>query len=269
MKTEKIITERLSLIQDPSSPYYCGSAIYLRLLPLIKRRKEEIKEKDSCYPEEEKSLLFLFDKDPIIFEESKKKDGEKINWDRVTSFFQEQAVFFDEFRNRIESVPFQTRSEERNSLLVSCFDTLAEEARENLSVFFDFEESTDEFKQAGVSVLREIEGRVVPYPPRKKIQLTKDQEEGRKLSSLVPSSLLRKLINRKQKGKKPFSSEFDAEKKRKAIQNCLSSRMNKSACMKVSEISRFAAKEISNPGFKIDFDFIASALENLSKIVLE
>lgn len=269
MKTEKTILEGIKKIQNPETGFYCGSAVYLRLLPLISLRKEETKEKDSLYPEEEKSLLLLFEKDPVIFSRTKEKDGEKIPWDDRADFFNEQAVFFSEFRNRVESIPFSFRSESRNKILVSSFDILAEEARENLSVFFDYEEASDEFKQAGVSVLREIEGRCLPYPPRKKIKLTEEQVEERKLSALVPAALLWKLIKRKQTGKKPFRSSFEADKKEEEIQNAIRNGIDKKDCLAISDIAKEAGQEILNVGFQQDFLFVSSVLEALSEILPE
>lgn len=261
MKINKTISEGIKKIQNPETGFYCGSAVYLRLLPLIQLRKEEIKDKDSLYPEEEKSLLFLFEKDPAVFAWTNEKDGEKIPWDDIASFFNEQATFFSEFRNRVESIPFSFRSEGRNRILVSSFDILAEEARENLSAFFDYGEASDEFKQAGVSVLREIEGRCVPYSPRKKIKLTEEQIDTRKLSALIPAGLLWKIIKRKQTGKKPFSAVFEADKKEDEIQIVIQNGIRRNACFEISNIAKEAGEEVQSIGFKADFLFVSSVLE--------
>ena len=93
--------------------------------------------------------------------------------------------------------------------------------------------------------------------------------EERKLSALVPSALLWKLIKRKQTGKKPFRSSFEADKKEEEIQNAIRNGIDKKDCLAISDIAKEAGQEILNVGFQQDFLFFSSVLEALSEILPE
>lgn len=268
MKKEKDILINLPEIADYKSPFYCGSAIYLRMIPFIQMMERERPRGEEFYPQGQKTLLSLYRQDSSVFARTKEKDGKKIPWNSLGLYYRDEADFLSRLRNRIEVLPFSFRSEARNQILVSCFDTLAGQAKESLSVFFDFDEAESLFKAAGVSLLRECEGKLVPLPAIQNPLLSPEEKKTMALCSLVPIALLKKLILRKNLGKNPFSPSLHVED---IVQN-LDSYIQKETRSReerkeASSYALSASKEIKNPSFRNDFLWVWTVLAGFSEIL--
>lgn len=65
---------RLRALGDVKSPLFCGSALYLSLIPVLRLLSKKVEMFHEGFPELEKINRRLFDEDPILFEYSKKEN---------------------------------------------------------------------------------------------------------------------------------------------------------------------------------------------------
>ena len=255
MKKEMTIQE----LGDPSSPYYCGSAALLSLYHLVYSLRKEFKKLYESPDYLLETISSLCYKDADLFSIIRKEDMNEEDAEQAADIFYAYADLFDALPEVITfiskeyqplfdlSLSFlkKTIKEACNPPMDKCPTQVLQRAVFELSLTYRYQEI-----DLGMGEITSIPNDVL-------------------LDSSKPLlAMLSKLTKRKNQGKKPFSQEFDFEKKISSIDVLIDKEtISKEEILEAAIIAKDASSEIKMASLKEDYLYIASYLEAVSSLL--
>ena len=151
------LEQRNQLLKDSSSAYYCGSACLLSLYVLLSGIKDGMKDFDKAFPDFEKNILSLYEKDKDLFALSSKKDLlTDEEWKNINDILFLYGEVIDDLGGLI--LLCQTPHKERFlPLLERHLSFLSSLAKDNLNILSDRKDVVESFYRIRNDVLSSME----------------------------------------------------------------------------------------------------------------
>lgn len=149
--------EILDGIADINSPYFCGSALLLSLLPIVEDCKALIPSFDELYPELDKKIVKLIDQDGYLFAYSKEEYIDENKWNEIIIGIDNYS-FVIESLDDIISILVDIKKVALSKIIYRNNLMLKNLCRYSLISFFDKENKPDEFVSSANMALLAIRG---------------------------------------------------------------------------------------------------------------
>lgn len=149
---------RLRSLGDLKSPLFCGSALYLSLIPVLRLLSKKIEMFHEGFPELEKVNRRLFDEDPILFEYSKKEN------DFSTEEWKESLMILRDYESEIRALDALAKTCEAGEMmsfatLLRCDSLFLKHLlQDTLTIFSQKEDVPIEFQRVSYDCFDAIRG---------------------------------------------------------------------------------------------------------------
>lgn len=150
--------DKLELLGNTETPYFCGSAVFLSLVPLLLSLEKEIQNYKEAYPDLMKINQRLFDEDPVLFDLSKKKETyTKEEWITVLQSLEDYGEEIRQLSSLCSLCQISKR-EDYVSFLKSDIHFLKGILQDTLAILYEREDKTIEFDRVAHDAFLSMEG---------------------------------------------------------------------------------------------------------------
>ena len=157
-RTQKLDSIVMQLEASDSS-YFCGSACFVSLIPLLQAIDETSVDFEEAFPKIRSLTEKLIPEDGRLFELAMKKSDhyDEAEWNTIIAIISDYASFLDDLKELIEFCKDTGKKSFLPVLESDCL-FLCSLLRKSLIVFYDKEEQPELFRRQGSVALLAIEG---------------------------------------------------------------------------------------------------------------